>query len=860
MAGAGWREGCARGEAAPHRARMRAFDAPLPIDAVLGDLAAALRERSNAVLVAPPGAGKTTRVPLALLDEPWMKGGKLIVLEPRRLAARGAANRMAQTLSERVGETVGLRVRLGSKIGPKTRIEVVTEGVFARMILDDPALEGVAAVLFDEFHERSLDADFGLALALDAQAGLREDLRILVMSATLDGARVARLLGDAPVIESQGRAYPVETRYLGREPLKRIEDQVADAVLLVLNEQQGSQLVFLPGQGEIRRVEERLRERIRDATIEVAPLYGALDQAEQDRAVLPAPAGRRKVVLATAIAETSLTIEGVRVVIDSGLARVPVYEPDLGVTRLETRRASRAAGDQRRGRAGRTEPGICYRLWEEAGNGALEAFARPEILSADLAPLLLDCAAWGVADPTSLAFLDPPPAPALKEARSLLESIGALDADGRITPEGRTLQVLPLPPRLARMVVVAARFGQAGSAALLAALLVERGLGGDALDLAERLERFERERGGRAADMRRLAEGWARAAERASGPSKTQTKEAQILSPGLLLAFAYPDRVARARNPGSGQYLLANGRGATLEPTQRLARESHIVVAEMTGAAQQSRILSAAAIAEGDIAWLVANGLSPFAIEERSETSFDRAARALRVRAVRRYGALSLSERPLPAEPSAANAAALAQGIAGLGIGLLPWTKAQRQLRERVGFLRQAAANAGEDIWPDLSDEGLAADTAIWLAPHIIGRASLVAIEPGDLDAALGELLPWDMKRRLDSEAPTHFTAPTGSSLAVDYAAEAGPTISVRVQELFGLSKHPALAGGRVPLVLELLSPGHKPVQITRDLPGFWRGSWAAVKSEMKGRYPRHPWPDDPAAAPPTTRAKPRGT
>lgn len=860
MAGAGWREGCARGEAAPHRAGMRAFDAPLPIDAVLGDLAAALRERSNAVLVAPPGAGKTTRVPLALLDEPWMKGGKLIVLEPRRLAARGAANRMAQTLAERVGETVGLRVRLGSKIGPKTRIEVVTEGVFARMILDDPALEGVAAVLFDEFHERSLDADFGLALALDAQSGLREDLRILVMSATLDGARVARLLGEAPVIESQGRAFPVETRYLGREPLKRIEDQVADAVLLALNEQPGSQLVFLPGQGEIRRVEERLRERIRDASVEIAPLYGALDQAEQDRAVLPAPAGRRKVVLATAIAETSLTIEGVRVVIDSGLARVPVYEPDLGVTRLETRRASRAAGDQRRGRAGRTEPGICYRLWEEAGNGALEAFARPEILSADLAPLLLDCAAWGVADPTSLAFLDPPPAPALKEARSLLESIGALDADGRITPEGRTLQILPLPPRLARMVVVAARFGQAGSAALLAALLVERGLGGDALDLAERLERSERERGGRAADMRRLAEGWARAAERASGPSKTQTKEAQILSPGLLLAFAYPDRVARARNPGSGQYLLANGRGATLEPTQRLARESHIVVAEMTGAAQQSRILSAAAIAEGDIAWLVANGLSPFAIEERSETSFDRAARALRVRAVRRYGALSLSERPLPAEPSAANAAALAQGIAGLGIGLLPWTKAQRQLRERVGFLRQAAANAGEDIWPDLSDEGLAADTAIWLAPHILGRASLAAIEPGDLDAALGELLPWDMKRRLDSEAPTHFTAPTGSSLAVDYAAEAGPTISVRVQELFGLSKHPALAGGRVPLVLELLSPGHKPVQITRDLPGFWRGSWAAVKSEMKGRYPRHPWPDDPAAAPPTTRAKPRGT
>ena len=836
---------------------MRAFDTPLPIDAVLGDLAAALRAKPNAVLVAPPGAGKTTRVPLALLGEPWTKGGKLIVLEPRRLAARGAANRMAQTLGERVGETVGLRVRLGSRIGPRTRIEVVTEGVFARMILDDPALEGVAAVLFDEFHERSLDADFGLALALDAQSGLREDLRILVMSATLDGARVSRLLGEAPVIESQGRAFPVETRYLGREPLRRIEDQVADAVLLALNEQPGSQLVFLPGQGEIRRVEERLRERIRDKGIEIAPLYGALDQAEQDRAVLPAPSGRRKVVLATAIAETSLTIEGVRVVIDSGLARVPVYEPDIGVTRLETRRASRAASDQRRGRAGRTEPGICYRLWEEAGNGALEAFARPEMLSADLAPLLLDCAAWGVSDPASLAFLDTPPAPALKEARSLLESIGALAADGRITPEGRALQILPLPPRLARMVVAAARFGQAGPAALLAALLVERGLGGDALDLSERLDRLERERSGRAADMRRLAEGWARAAEGAGGPPS----EVETLSPGLLLGFAYPDRVAKARNPGSGQYLLANGRGATVEPTQRLAREAHLVVAEMTGAAQQSRILSAAAVTEGDIAWLVANGLSPFTVEERSETSFDRAARALRVRAVRRYGALSLSERPLPAEPSSANAAALAQGMAGLGIGLLPWTKAQRQLRERVDFLRRAAGNAGaEEAWPDLSDEGLAVDAPGWLAPHVIGRASLAAIEPGDLDSALGELLSWDMKRRLDSEAPTHFTAPTGSSLAVDYAAEAGPTISVRVQELFGLSKHPALAGGRVPLVLELLSPGHKPVQVTRDLPGFWRGSWAAVKSEMKGRYPRHPWPDDPAAAPPTTRAKPRGT
>lgn len=835
---------------------MRVFDSPLPIDAVLGDLARALTDAPNAVLVAPPGAGKTTRVPLALLDEPWTRGGKLILLEPRRLAARGAANRMAQTLGERVGETVGLRVRLGSKIGPKTRIEVVTEGVFARMILDDPALDGVAAVLFDEFHERSLDADFGLALALDAQGGLREDLRILVMSATLDGARVARLLGQAPVIESEGRAYPVATRYLGRDPLKRIEDQVTDAALQALNEQQGSLLVFLPGQGEIRRVEERLRERLRDPSVEVAPLYGALDQQAQDRAVLPTPKGQRKIVLATSIAETSLTIEGVRVVIDSGLARIPVYEPDIGITRLETRRASRAAADQRRGRAGRTEPGICYRLWEEAGTGALEAFTRPEILSADLSPLLLDCAAWGVADPASLAFLDAPPTPALKEARAMLLALGALDGDGRITPDGRALQALPLPPRLARMVVAAAHYGQSGPAADLAAVLVERGLGGDGIDLVERVERMARERGGRAADMRRLAEGWARLAEKAS-----PRRQDAPLSPGLLLALAYPDRVAKARAPGSGQYLLANGRGAALEPAQRLAREPWLVVADMTGVAQQARVTGAAAIGEDEIMRLVSEGLAPLALEERTETSFDRNARALRSRAVRRYGALSLAERPLPVEPTPENAAILARGVATLGIGLLPWTKAQLQLRERVDFLRKAVANGGSDNpWPDLSDAGLAAEPEFWLAPHIEGRASLSAIDASDLDAALTSLVPWDLKRRLDAEAPTHFAAPTGSNLAVDYAAEAGPTISVRVQELYGLAQHPSLAGGRVPLVLELLSPAHRPIQVTRDLPGFWRGSWSVVKAEMKGRYPRHLWPDDPAAALPTTRAKPRGT
>jgi ATP-dependent helicase HrpB len=822
---------------------MRAFDTSLPIDAVLPDLTASLGTCPNAVLVAPPGAGKTTRVPLVLLDEPWVRGRKIIVLEPRRLAARAAAERMAQTLGEAVGETVGLRVRLGSKVGRRTRIEVVTEGVFARMILDDPALDGVAAVLFDEFHERSLDADLGLALALDAQGGLREDLRLLVMSATLDGARVARLLGEAPVVESEGRAYPVETRHLGRDPGRRVEEQVADAALRALRAETGSILVFLPGQGEIRRVETLLRERISDPAVDLAPLYGALDRGEQDLAVGPARPGRRKVVLATAIAETSLTIEGVRVVIDSGLARVPVYEPDIGLTRLETVRVSRAAADQRRGRAGRTEPGICYRLWEEAATGALEAYARPEILSADLAPLLLDCAAWGVTDPTSLAFLDPPPGPALKEARTLLRQLHALDADGRITPTGRRLRQLPLPPRLARMVLAAGETGQSGDAADLAAVLVERGLGGDAADLAERVERFRRDRSGRAEDMRRMAAGWARdcaGSGRAGEPR----------SVGALLTLAYPDRLAKARGR-PGEYLMANGRGAALEPHDRLAKEPYLAVAEIAGGAASARILAAAAIAPEEI-----EAVTGVDIEQREEIAFDRQARALRARAVRRYGALVLNERPLPVPATDAAARILASGLAALGIAALPFSRALAQWRERVMFLRHAEG----DEWPDLSDEALAATAEDWLAPHLVGRSGLGDIGPDLLSEALRGLLPWNLQRRLDAEAPTHLEVPTGSQIPIDYGAQEGPVLAVRVQELFGLDRHPVIAGGRVPLILHLLSPAHRPIQITRDLPGFWRGSWAAVRADMRGQYPKHPWPEDPLSAPPTRRAKPRGT
>src|SRR5499433_89957 len=515
----------------------RSFDTPLPIDAVLDELSRTLASRNAAVLVAPPGAGKTTRVPLALLDEPWTRGKKIIVLEPRRIAARASAERMAKTLGERAGETIGYRVRFGSKVSKATRIEVVTEGIFSRQILDDPELKGVAAVLFDEFHERSLDADLGLALARDAQTGLREDLRILVMSATLDGARVARLLGDATVVKSEGRAFPVETRYLGRKPDVPLERQMADAIAAALRGDPGSVLAFLPGAAEIRRTENFLRERVRDASIEIVPLFGALDASVQDRAIALAPKGTRKVVLATSIAETSLTIEGVRIVVDSGMARVPRYEPDIALTRLETVRASRAAVDQRRGRAGRTEPGICYRLWDEPQTASLAAYTQPEIFSADLSSLLLDCAQWGVSDPTTLSFLDPPPAPALKEARSLLEELGALDADGRITAEGKRLRALALPPRLARMIVDSDSFGAGESAAMIAAILTERGLGGDSVDLDVRLDQFRRDRSQRAASARDLARRWAAQVGNAEGPTRaTASVGTADLSTGVMLA------------------------------------------------------------------------------------------------------------------------------------------------------------------------------------------------------------------------------------------------------------------------------------------------------------------------------------
>jgi ATP-dependent helicase HrpB len=756
---------------------------------------------------------------------------------------------MAQTLGERVGDTVGYRVRFGSKVSRATRIEVVTEGIFSRQILDDPELSGVAAVLFDEFHERSLDADLGLALARDAQTGLREDLRILVMSATLDGARIAKLLGNAPVIASEGRAFPVETRYLGRKPDAPLERQMADAIATALRADPGSVLAFLPGAAEIRRTQNFLSERIHDAGIEIVPLFGALDASVQDRAIAPAPKGQRKVVLATSIAETSLTIQGVRIVVDSGVARVPRYEPDIGLTRLETVRASRAAVDQRRGRAGRTEPGVCYRLWDEPQTASLMAYTQPEILSADLSSLVLDLAQWGVSDPATLSFLDPPPLPALNEAQNLLRELGALDGNGRITAEGKSLRALALPPRLARMIVDSHRLDAGGEAAEIAAVLTERGLGGDSVDLDARLDQFRRDRSQRAVSAKQLAQRWAAQVAGTEGAPCSDHE----LSTGVMLAFAFPDRVAR--NRGNGTFVLANGRGAAVDPTSALARAAYIAVAELTGTAASGRILLAAPITQADIESRFADQ-----IEGADEITFDRASMSLRGRRKRTLHAITLSETPLALTPSAETACVLADGLIAVGLDKLPWSKPLKQWRDRVMFLRKAEGETSKIIWPDLSDDALVAQRESWLVAALFDKTSLKDFSSGDLSDALMGLLPWELRARLEREAPTHFEAPTGTMLAIDYEAEQGPTIAVRLQELFGLTAHPSIANGAVPLVLELLSPAHRPVQVTRDLPGFWRGSYAAVRSDLRGRYPRHPWPEDPASAMPTRRVKPRGT
>lgn len=822
-------------------ASKKTFNVPLPIDAVLPDLMAALKTRTCAVLVADPGAGKTTRVPLALLDADWRGDGKILVLEPRRLAARAAARRMASDLGEKTGETVGYRVRMETKVSAKTRIEVITEGVFTRMILDDPELTGISVVLFDEFHERSLDGDLGLALCLEVQSALREDLRLLPMSATIDAAAMSKLLDGAPVIESKGRSFPVETRYLGRTQQERIEPQIVRAIQQALREETGSILVFLPGQGEIKRTADALSGKVPD-NCQIAPLYGGLDSKAQDAAIRPAASGTRKIVLASAIAQTSLTIEGVRVVIDSGLARVPKYEPQTGLTRLETVRVSRASADQRKGRAGRTEPGICYRLWDEAQSVSLPAAETAEILEADLTNLALDLAAWGTADPSSLTFPDPPPAAAWSEAKTLLTDLHALDDQGRLTAQGKELAKLPLHPRLAHMILEGAKQGLGHTAALIALVLSEPGLGGRDPDLRARLQALQNDKSQRARDGKTLASRWLKQ----SGGKGT---EVDVESAGMLLALAYPDRVAQARGQ-TGRFRLANGRGAELPVEHALSTAAFLTVADIQGKAASGRIQLCAPITRQEIEDLFADN-----IIEDDEVQLTRDGH-MKARRVIRYRSVELQSATISAPDPAVIEKALLAEIKRKGISRLPWSRDQERLRKRLAYAR---ANGGDEL-PDLSDAALNGELETWLGPFLAGMTSLSALDAAVLGNALAVRLPYGANEKLDAIAPSHFTAPTGSKVPIDYGAAAGPTLSIRVQELFGLKDHPSVCNGRLPLLLELLSPAQRPIQITKDLPGFWAGSWADVKADMKGRYPKHPWPNDPTSAEATRRAKPRGS
>ncbi len=828
----------------------------LPIEPVIPEIQRALREGRSLVVEAPPGAGKTTRVPLALLDEAWLAGRRILMLEPRRLATRAAARRMASLRGERVGETVGYRMRLDTRVGAATRIEVVTDGILIRMLQEKPALDGIGLVIFDEFHERGLDADLGLALCLEAQRYLREDLRLLVMSATLDGARVARLLGEAPVVTSIGRSFPVETRYLGRAEGRRFEDAVAAAIRCALDEEEGSILAFLPGAGEIRRVERLLSEIDLDPETRIAPLYGDLPQEAQDAALLPAPAGSRKVVLATSIAETSLTIEGIRIVVDGGLMRVPRFEPRSGMTRLETVKVSQASADQRRGRAGRTEPGICYRLWSEAEHRILSAFTTPEIMAADLAPLALELACWGIADPSDLAFLDPPPPAALTPARGLLERLGALDAAGKVTAEGRVMARFGLHPRLAHMIRAGERMGEGALACDIAALLSARDLvraspGGRDADLRLRLDLLAgdgAELPGLAVDRgllhqaRQQAKEWrrrigARGDERRTG------------SAGIVLAQAYPDRIAQRRPGGEGQFLLSNGRGAALPPSDPLAAEDYLAVADLDGDTREARIFLAAPLARAEIEERFAESL-----ERRDVVTWDSRSGAVLARRQILLGALVLRDGHLPNPPTDALRAAMIEGIREIGLDALPWTKELQQWRARIAFLRRIEGT--EAGWPDLSDAALLVTIEDWLGPALGGVTRVTQLKGLDLAGALRHSLDWERQRAIETMAPTHVTVPSGSRIPIDYADPEAPALAVRLQEMFGAAATPRIAGSRVPLRLHLLSPAGRPLQVTSDLAGFWASSYKAVRAEMKGRYPKHPWPEDPLTAAPTNRTK----
>lgn len=804
----------------------------LPVLDVLPELVAALDAGSNAVLVAPPGAGKTTAVAPALLDRPWAANKRILLLSPRRLAARAAAERMASLRGEAAGRTIGYRTRLDSKVSAATRVEVLTEGVFTALIQRDPELAGVAAVLFDEVHERSLEGDFGLALALDAQAALRPDLRIVAMSATLDGARYARLLG-GPVIEAQGRMFPVAHRYLGRSPNERLEDAMARAITQALREEEGSLLAFLPGAAEIERTAERLA--LPDG-VEIHKLYGALEGSVQRAAIEPAPPGRCKVVLATSIAETSLTIDGVRVVIDSGVARRPRYERATGLTRLVTERASQAAVTQRAGRAGRTAPGVAWRLWSEGETRGLPPFDPPEILESDLTGLVLDLAIWGVSDPDQLKWLDPPPAAAVAEARDRLRLLGAIDDDDRPTPHGRAIAALPLPPRLAHMLVAGAERGIGAVAAKIAVLVTERGLGGRDADAEARLRTWDRARDRRAEAARGLASRWARLV----GSDKGVPHGDAV---GRALALAFPDRIARKRGDA---WLMRNGRAVRVDAVDALAKHEWLAVAEASGAAEAARVLLAA-----PIEFATVEALFGAAIETRQTVRYDAMTGVVAAEEQRLLGAIMLARRRIEKPDAQMISRAMLEGVRAGGLAVLPWSEGVQALRARVAYLR----GQGEDL-PDLSDEALSDRLEDWLAPILAGKRRLDALDPAALAQAIECQLDWPQRQAIDRLAPARLATPAGTSHAIDYAAEGGPAVELRVQELFGVGEHPTVGRAREPLTLVLLSPAYRPIQKTRDLPGFWRGSWKAVQAEMKGRYPKHPWPDEPASAPATTRTK----
>jgi ATP-dependent helicase HrpB len=840
---------------------------PLPIDEALPRLRTVLAERASAVLVAPPGAGKTTRVPLALLDAPWLGRQRVVMLEPRRLAARAAAQRMAHQLGERVGETVGFRVRGESKVGPRTRIEVVTEGILTRLLLDDPSLDGIGAVLFDEYHERSLVADTGLALALETQGALRDDLRLLVMSATLDGAAVAALLGDAPVVESAGRLFPVSVAHLPPRDGERLDAHASRAVRAALEQHAGDVLCFLPGAGEIRRVAALLEGGPLPAGTSVHPLFGAMASAEQDAAIAPAPPGQRKVVLATTIAETSLTIEGVRVVVDAGLVRVPRFSPRTGMTRLETVRVARANAEQRRGRAGRVAPGHCLRLWAEGEDAGLLERLPPEITQADLAPLALDLAAAGVRDPATLRWLDAPSPARFAQARALLAELGALDAAGALTAHGRALAALPLHPRLAHMVLAARERGLGALACDLAAVLAERDLlrarapqaGPAEADLRLRLEALARgpQAAGLAvhglmADAGALARVRDEAASlrRQLGVERAARDDDQTHEAGALVALAWPERVARRRDGDAPRFVMRGGGGAVLAGAQALAAHEWLAIAETDGQPGEARVYLAAPLDEAAV-----RAAAGPAITTTTEAAWDAAAGRVRARRVEALGAIVLASHPVAADDPALVARALVAHVRTHGLDAVHWSEAARAWQQRAAFAR-----ALDGTLPDVSDAALLVTLDDWLLPRLEARPRADLLATLDMAAVITDQLGWQGRAAVDRLAPTHLVVPTGSRMAVDYADPSAPALHVRVQELFGLGTHPTVGDGRVRVVLHLLSPAHRPVQVTRDLPAFWRTSYADVRKDLRGRYPRHPWPEDPLAAEPTRRAKPRGT